>query len=725
MKNFLYSIFLIILFIFVTAVIYLSTIGLETARFNSLVSKEVEKKDPKIELRLEKIKIKLDLKTFQLFLTTKNPKITYQDIKIPITEIKIYSKVSEILKSKININQIVFRIQKFKVKEIKKIAIRIKPSNFKTYLLNNLTKGEVEKALFDLNIDKDFKVTDYKMNGTIKEVNVKIKNNLVIKNLNFNFIIDKKLTLINSINANYDGILISNGSIDLQRKEDTEIKGKFNSQFNLNEKHVSKLLEKVRFFKDNKIKIKGSLIHEFSLKIDNSFKVIDYKYKSNGEIIKSKIILKKKFTKKLINQILFEKTKFEINLNKNNNNLLIFDGMYSTDASNYKKFKITNNLKKNNQNYLIDLDLSENFFLDIINFETNSQKKSNIKSEFSLKNNKFFFKSIEFTEDKNSILIKGLILNNKNEVEKITSINLLTFDKNKENNNLKINFGKKIHIFGKSYDSTFLLKLISSNTKFNPFKNFNNVIEIKLENLTTKSKISLKNFYLIGFIKKGKFNKISAKSDFSQGKHLDISMKTDLNNKKILEVYSDVPQALLGDYNFFEGIKEGKLLYKSIIDDNGSASKLTIENFKLVRAPSFAKLLTLADLNGFADLLSGQGMSFNVLEVNFQNNSKLTTIEEILALGTSVSLQMDGYVEKNTGLLSLSGTLVPAKNLNLLVSKIPLVGNILVGNKVGEGVFGVSFKMKGTPGKIKTTVNPLKTITPRFIIRALEKIKKE
>ncbi len=294
MKNFLYSIFLIILFIFVTAVIYLSTIGLETARFNNFVSKEVEKKDPKIELRLEKIKIKLDLKTFQLFLITKNPKITYQDLKIPITEIKIYLKVSEILKSNININQIVFRIQKFKVKEIKKIAIRIKPSNFKTYLLNNLTKGEVEKALFDLNIDKDFKVTDYKMNGTIKEVNVKIKNNFVIKNLNFNFIIDKNLTLINSINANYDGILISNGSIDLQRKEDTEIKGKFNSQFNLNEKHISKLLEKVRFFKDNKIKIKGSLIHEFSLKIDNSFKVIDYKYKSNGEIIKSKIILKKK-----------------------------------------------------------------------------------------------------------------------------------------------------------------------------------------------------------------------------------------------------------------------------------------------------------------------------------------------------------------------------------------------------------------------------------------------
>ena len=62
--------------------------------------------------------------------------------------------------------------------------------------------------------------------------------------------------------------------------------------------------------------------------------------------------------------------------------------------------------------------------------------------------------------------------------------------------------------------------------------------------------------------------------------------------------------------------------------------------------------------------------------------------------------------------------------MNSLVSKIPIVGNILVGSKVGEGVFGVSFKIKGMPGKIKTTVNPVKSITPRFIIRAIEKIKK-
>ena len=63
--------------------------------------------------------------------------------------------------------------------------------------------------------------------------------------------------------------------------------------------------------------------------------------------------------------------------------------------------------------------------------------------------------------------------------------------------------------------------------------------------------------------------------------------------------------------------------------------------------------------------------------------------------------------------------------LNNLISKIPVVGDILVGEKAGEGVFGVSFKMKGLPGEIKTIVNPVKTLTPRFITRALEKRKKE
>ena len=139
--------------------------------------------------------------------------------------------------------------------------------------------------------------------------------------------------------------------------------------------------------------------------------------------------------------------------------------------------------------------------------------------------------------------------------------------------------------------------------------------------------------------------------------------------------------------------------------------------------PALAKLLTLASLQGIADLLTGEGIRFTDFEMKFSNKDDLMKIEELYAIGPAISLLMEGYVESDD-LISLRGTLVPATTINRTISSIPLLGDILVGKKVGEGVFGVSFKIKGPPKKLKTTVNPVKTLTPRFITRTLEKIKK-
>ena len=729
MKKFIYSIFLVTLSFTALIIIYLSTVGLETSKFNNIIIKEIKKTDPNIQIVLNKIKIKFDLEKIQLYISTFEPEIIYQDVKIKVTEINIYSKISSILKSKNEISQAIVSLQDFSTEDVKKLAVRIKPSNFKNYLLNNLNNGKIEKILIDVKLDKDLNITDYKVNGSVKKINIKIDNNLLIENVSLNFISDNNLTLINSISASYHGLSISNGSLDIKKNKITEIEGKFNSQFNLNEDKINKLFSKFNFnlIRKNIVNAKGSLLHEFNLKINENYKLIDYNLKSRGNILESQLVLKNSlktsFLEKPIDKISVSKTNLEIDLNKRSNNLLILDGLYNLGSLENKKFKLTYNLKKSPK-ILIDLDLSENIFLDFINFKSNLNRKSNIKSEFDFIDNNIIFKDINFTQGKNSISINDLKLNKKNEIESISDIRVLTFNDNKENNNFKITFKEKISIVGKKFDTTYLLKQLTSDSKVNPLKNFTKDIEIKLNSLITKSKITLNDFHLLGRINKGKFEKISAKSEFSKTEYLDISLKTDENDKKILEIYSDLPQALLADYKFFEGIEGGKLLYNSVYDETGSISKITIENFKVIEAPAFATLLTLADLGGIADVLSGEGMTFDILEINLKNDSNVTTVEEILALGSSISVLMDGYIEKKSGLISFSGTLVPAKMLNSLISKIPVVGNILVGGKVGEGVFGVSFKMKGLPGKVKTTVNPIKSLTPRFISRAIEKMKK-
>ena len=135
------------------------------------------------------------------------------------------------------------------------------------------------------------------------------------------------------------------------------------------------------------------------------------------------------------------------------------------------------------------------------------------------------------------------------------------------------------------------------------------------------------------------------------------------------------------------------------------------------------KLLSLADLGGLADLAEGDGLSFDILEISMQKENGSLKLSEILALGQSMSVLMEGYQDEN-GLTSLRGTLVPAKTLNKIISKIPVIGDIIIPKEVGEGLFGISFKMKGPKGKVKTTINPIRTLTPRFIQKIVDRRKK-
>ena len=79
--------------------------------------------------------------------------------------------------------------------------------------------------------------------------------------------------------------------------------------------------------------------------------------------------------------------------------------------------------------------------------------------------------------------------------------------------------------------------------------------------------------------------------------------------------------------------------------------------------PALTKLLSLASLQGIADIMTGEGIRFNEFEMKFNNTNKLMTIDEIYAIGPAISILMSGYLESNK-LLSLRGTLVPATTLN-------------------------------------------------------------
>ena len=230
---------------------------------------------------------------------------------------------------------------------------------------------------------------------------------------------------------------------------------------------------------------------------------------------------------------------------------------------------------------------------------------------------------------------------------------------------------------------------------------------------------------LIGNIifENNKINKLDLKSTFSNGKYLTMTININNDFEKITTLFSGYPKPLIERYKFIKGFEEGVLDFYSIKKNSISKSVLKIDKFKVQEVPVLAKLLTLASLQGIADLLTGEGIRFTNFEMKFSNKNELMKIEEVYAIGPAISILMDGYIDSKK-LISLRGTLVPATTINKTISSIPFIGNILVGKKTGEGVFGVSFKIKGPPNNLKTSVNPIKTLTPRFITRTLDKIKK-
>ena len=108
----------------------------------------------------------------------------------------------------------------------------------------------------------------------------------------------------------------------------------------------------------------------------------------------------------------------------------------------------------------------------------------------------------------------------------------------------------------------------------------------------------------------------------------------------------DKAEPIISRYKFIKGFEDGILDFNSIQKDDQINSVLKIYDFKLKELPTLTKILTLASLQGIADILSGEGIRFDEFEMNFTSKDNLMTINEIYAIGPAISILMNGYIEK-------------------------------------------------------------------------------
>ncbi len=727
MRKIFSYVLLILLLLLLSIFGVLSTTGIKTEKFNEIISKKINQSNNSLNLELKKIKFKIDIKKLSLFLETTKPSIKYKNVSIPADNIKVYVDFLSIFKTSPNIKKINVNFVELEIDQIKNFSSLLKPSNFKSLVNNKIKNGRIISEI-EFYLDDKNQLENFIAKGTVTNLNLNVIDNIDLKKTNFNFFADKSDILIKNITSNLETIKINDGDLKITRSPEISIQSNFFTNIIYDKNLREVFLAKLGNFDSIKDigSLEASLRNDLTLSFDKTYKVKNFSFKSNGDINKAYIKLsspiKNLFIKDDINEIFFKKSKIKLDFSSEKKNINIL-GKYSFDErEDDLNYDINTNFFKENLIINSNFEFNHEVNIDLINYQNPKGTLAKFYVNLTKNKNNLHFKEIKLEENDNLISIGDLKIE-KNRISSFRTIKIKTKNEGKINNNFDINFGKKISISGSSFDATNLNKFLNKSEPNNHFKKISKNIEVDLKNIKAPLSKNLKNFKLLGIISNGKFVKISSKGDFGNNKFLDISLKSDIKKKKkYFEIYSDLPGPLLTEYSFFEGLSDGKLLFSSVIEGVYSNSKLKIEDFKVINAPGMVKLLSLADLGGLADLAEGEGLSFDVLEISLIDDDSFIKFDEIYAVGPSISVLMEGYKDKS-GLISLKGTLIPAKNLNKLISKIPVIGDIVIPKDVGEGLFGISFKMKGKPGKIKTTINPIKTITPRFLQKIIDRNK--
>tara|TARA_Y100000768_G_scaffold397_1_gene275 strand:- start:267 stop:2855 length:2589 start_codon:yes stop_codon:yes gene_type:complete len=616
--------------------------------------------------------------------------------------------------------------------------------NFNLDFLENKKILASTNNKFIFKINSKNKIKDLNLDSIInfKEIliNKKIQNLISLQNGNIISSYKK-----NNLNVNVDsGYSFLKDSYKNNQKDKINIKivKKNNENFEIealikNENNSINTIELSKY-----IKLKNKIIKDQDIIFgsDNQiFFSINDKYKVENLKVKSKLNLDKilvNYKLPRLNKIfpsyknIFKIKNALIDIDFSKNKAKIFSkGDYSFN-DNYDKFNFE--IFKNKNDFIFDSKV-EIVANPIILNDINYEKKKNIFSEIKF-NGKYFenqeikFENINLIENQNNLYMSNLYLSNRYKIIDFDELQLNYLNDNKKLNQLNVlKENKRFNLTSISFDGKSIIKnLLKGESKsniFNRFQNLNSEIILSFEQFFIDDKDYLKNIRGNLIVKKNKVKygnitaKLNNKNDFN------LNIKTNSKNEKITNLIIDKPEPFVKHYKFIKGFNDGNLSYNSIEKNGVNKSKLKIFDFKVKEVPVLAKILTLASLQGIADLLTGEGIRFNDFEMDYESSKNLTEIKEIYAIGPAISILMSGYIEKEK-LISLRGTLVPATTVNKTIAKIPLIGDLLVGKKTGEGVFGVSFKIKGPPKDLKTTVNPVKTLTPRFITRTLEKLKK-
>ncbi len=308
-----YIIFFLLLIII--PILYLNYIGINTLKFNSIIEQKFKEYNPRVDINLKKVNILLVIKDLSIRLKTKDPiLIVDQTNHIELEEVSTNISISSYLTGEFSLKNLKLITKKNNIENLLRFYRLINNSPKLIFFNQFLNKGDT-KISANLKFDQFGKIkNNYKINGTVYNLNLNLPKLKSIEDLNFNFNISNKIYDFEKINFKYDKILFNSENILIEEnKGKFLVKGTINNLKDKINKNFIKFLNKDDSILLDTNKSNFSSKSNFSFEVNKKFKVSKFNLKSNISInefkVKFKDIYLKNFVEDYNNLLKFKNTK--------------------------------------------------------------------------------------------------------------------------------------------------------------------------------------------------------------------------------------------------------------------------------------------------------------------------------------------------------------------------------------------------------------------------------
>ena len=454
---------ILLLFIIIFFLSYLSIVGFETKRFNDQIIKKVKNINENLEIELKEIKIILDPFRLKLNAKTVGSKLKNKNKVLEIEKINTQIPLKSLLNENSIIESLEISTKSIKIKDLISF-IRVINNNAELYLLEKVVKKGFLIADVKLYFDKDGNIkNNYEISGFVKDTKIKILKNYRLNKLNLNFSYKKNVLDFKNISVSLNNLNFVSKNLNFKNiKDEFIIKGEIgNKSIVLDNKNIELFIKP--HFPDLDIdKIIFSSKNKFSFKVNKKFQFNDLDLKSEIEINEFLLLndfqLKKIFPK-IKKNIKFSNHKLKMNLEKK---ILMVNGMGNILLQNNND-KLTYSINKKGKilNFKTSLRVKDNpLIIDFLNYkkEENNEILINLNGSKELKN-KTKIDLISLKENNNKFIIEGLELDKEFKITDLKTANISYRDRENVKNKFNIiNKKDNFYVAGSIFNANKLVE---------------------------------------------------------------------------------------------------------------------------------------------------------------------------------------------------------------------------------------------------------------------------